>query len=92
MHLTSYGVHFFANEEYDEVEKKIEKLTKLLLRLAAEQYQNLFNEKAVANTSNFTKKDTIYRDKITDLVLYNLSNETTIGEQILEYSSFLKRY
>lgn len=82
----------FANEEYDEVEKKIEKLTKLLLRLAAEQYQNLFNEKAVANTSNFTKKDTIYRDKITDLVLYNLSNETTIGEQILEYSSFLKRY
>lgn len=83
---------FFANEEYSEVEKKIERLTQLLLILAAEKYQSMFNEKEVTNTSNFTKKDTIYRDKIADKILYNLSFKTTIGEQILEYSSFLKRY
>ncbi len=44
----------FANEEYDEVEKKIEKLTKLLV--ATEQYQNLFNEKKLYEHKTLQKR------------------------------------
>lgn len=83
---------FFADKDPTEVERTIETLTKHLLRITAERYQKLFTDNLVSNTSNFTKKDTIYRDYIADSVLYELANQTTIGEDILKFSSFLKRY